>query len=121
MDAKIVLATLYRRERMYRQAVELLRELQRSYPRNYLIPSEIADIYKTEGDWREAADVYDGMVASFAGNGFAGNPSLSDQVPAANILYDAGKAHEHLGETEEASSLFRRARDAAHSTGRAQQ
>ena len=117
VDAKIVLAALYRRERMYPQAVELLRELQRSYPRNYLIPSEIADIYKTEGDWRAAADVYDGMVASFAGNGFARNPSTStsDQVPAATILYDAGKAHEHLGETEEASSLFRRARDAGHS------
>jgi len=121
VDAKIVLATLYRRERMYPQAVELLRELQRSYPRNYLIPSEIADIYKAEGDWRAAAGVYDGMVASFAGNGFAGNPSTSDPVPAATILYDAGKAHEHLGDTEEASSLFRRARDAFDSSGRVPQ
>src|SRR5262249_5639859 len=95
LDAKIVLATLYRRERMYPQAVELLRELQRSYPRNYLIPCEIADIYKTEGDWRAAVDVYDGIVASFAGSGFAGNPSTSGQVPAAAILYDGGEAHEH--------------------------
>jgi len=39
-----------------------------------------------------AVGVYDGMVATFASNGFAGNPSTSDQVPAATIPVPAWSA-----------------------------
>lgn len=103
-DAKFVLVAIYRREKMYRQALADLDELARSYPRNYLLDLERARIFKDQGDWRSAAQVYDGLVARLASND-PGGP----QLPAAKILYQAGQAYEHLGDLERALRLYTKA------------
>lgn len=100
-EAKAVLVALYRREKMYPEALTVLQDLARSYPRNFLIPEEMARLYQVAGDWRSAAQVYDVMTAKFR----AREPGYAS-MPAATILYKAGKAHEQLGEWQEALKLY---------------
>lgn len=54
MDAAILLATVYRRERRPREAVPLLNELIREFPRNYLLRLELAQMFSDLGDKEKA-------------------------------------------------------------------
>lgn len=49
-DAKLLLAVIYRRERMPQQAIPLLLELMKAYPRNYLYRLELSQMYADAGD-----------------------------------------------------------------------
>lgn len=49
-DAKVLLAVVYRRERMPQQAIPLLLDLMRDYPRNYLYRFELVQMYADAGD-----------------------------------------------------------------------
>lgn len=104
VDAKIVLVAIYEREKQYSQALSLLEDLHQQFPGNYLAPLEIARVEKAQGDWRQAAAVYDGAVKEYVDD--VRDPS---QAPRAAILLKAGEAHEHLGETERALGFYRRA------------
>jgi len=95
-DAKSFLAVIYFREKRYAEALVILEGLARSYPRNFLIPQEMARAYKAQGNWRAAAEVYDAMLAKHA----AGAPGYSE-IPRAKIFYLSGQAHAQLGESEE--------------------
>ena len=50
-DAKIVLIVMYRREKRYADARRAVEDLSHSFPRNYILPLEIASLYR-------AADVF---------------------------------------------------------------
>lgn len=104
VDAKIVLVAIYEREKQYSQALVLLQSLHQRFPGNYLAPLEIARIEKTQGNWRQAAALYDGAVKQYVD----GDQDPS-QAPRAAILLKAGEAHEHLGEPGKALDLYRRA------------
>ncbi len=54
VDAKIVLCVLYRREQRYRDAIPLLNDLSKRYPRDYLFDFEKAQMYSAIGDKKEA-------------------------------------------------------------------
>jgi tetratricopeptide (TPR) repeat protein len=102
-DAKIVLVALYRREKMYGPALALLEELLRSYPRNILGPLEMASLYEAQNNWPEAKVIYNRMVEQLAAH------EPHHELMRATILYRAGRAREHLGEQEEALTLYEKA------------
>jgi len=101
VDAKIILVTLYRRDKMYPEALALLEELVQSYPGNFLGPMEMAAVYEDQNNWRAAAKVYGGLVQKLRqhARGY-------EMMPAAKILYRAGRVHERLGDMEEALQLY---------------
>jgi len=103
-DAKSFLAILYYRETRYADALAILQGLSQAYPRNFLLPQEMARAYKAQGDWRAAAAVYDAILARHEAHapGYSG-------IPLAKILYQAGQVHVTLGETEEALRLYEEA------------
>ena len=103
-DAKWFLAILYFGEKRYSEALVLLKELSESYPRNYLLPQEIARAYKSQGGLRAAAQVYDTMLGKYDAHA----PGYG-AMPIAKILYQAGQVHAQLGELEEALGRFERA------------
>jgi len=72
-----------------------------AYQRNYLLPQEVAALYGLLGDWANAAKEYGGVITKYR----AGEPNF-DKMPAARIFYLAAQAHEHLGETESALTLY---------------
>lgn len=103
-DAKSYLAILYYREKRYPEALEVLRWLAQSYPRNYIVLQEIARVHKARGDWKAAAEVYDSMVAKNEASA-AGY----DDIPLAKVLFQAGEVWERRGEPELALHRYGRA------------
>jgi len=103
-DAKIILVVFYRREGMYAQAVDVLQGLARLYPWNFLALTEMVQIGEAAGDWRSATRAADELVARLDSRG----PGY-ELMPAARIFYEAGKAHEHVGEADQALRLYDRA------------
>lgn len=59
VDAQIVLATIYRRERRPAEAIPLLSTLSDRFPRNYLLPFEMVQMYADLGDREHAIAVLD--------------------------------------------------------------
>ncbi|MCL4852335.1 MAG: tetratricopeptide repeat protein [Bryobacteraceae bacterium] len=57
MDAKVLLAAIYRRERHPEAAIPLLRDLIRRFPRNYLFRLELVQMYSDAGDKESALEV----------------------------------------------------------------
>ncbi|MFB3920596.1 MAG: tetratricopeptide repeat protein [Terriglobia bacterium] len=103
-DGKWFLAILYFGEKRYSEALELLRGLSASYPRNYLLPQEIARAYKSQGDLKSASQAYDAMLAKHDDNapGYRG-------LPLPKVLYQAGQVRAQMGEFDEALRRFDRA------------
>jgi tetratricopeptide (TPR) repeat protein len=54
VDAEILLAAIYRRERRAKEAVPLLKDLIRRFPRNYLLRFELVQMYADLGDKESA-------------------------------------------------------------------
>lgn len=54
IDAQILLCAVYRRERRPQRAVPILQDLVRRFPRNYLLPMELAQMYSDLGDKEKA-------------------------------------------------------------------
>jgi tetratricopeptide (TPR) repeat protein len=54
IDAQILLCAVYRREHRPQSAVPLLEELIRRFPRNFLFPMELAQMYSDLGDKEKA-------------------------------------------------------------------
>jgi tetratricopeptide (TPR) repeat protein len=100
-DAKLMLAVLYQREKMYPQALSIYQEMAHSYARNYLLQYEVASLFSHLTDWRSAAQGYDAILAKHrAGASGFGN------IPLAKVLYQAGQAYEHLREYESALARY---------------
>ncbi|MGO9273511.1 MAG: tetratricopeptide repeat protein [Terriglobia bacterium] len=102
-DARAILVVFYRREGMYAQAVDELQALARLFPANFLALTEMVRMDEAAGDWRSAARTADELVARLDSRA----PGY-EQMPAARILYETGKAHEHLGEMDQALRLYDR-------------
>jgi len=56
IEAKVMLAAIYRRERRAAEAIPLLQELLQMYPRNYLLRLEMVQMYADLGDKQKALD-----------------------------------------------------------------
>jgi tetratricopeptide (TPR) repeat protein len=103
-DAKFVLAIFYRRQKMYAETLEVLQSLARSYPRNFLLQREIANIYEIQGDLKAASKVYDGLMAQCDAR--EGDPN---SMPGAKIFYEAGRIHARQDEWDQALRCYNRA------------
>lgn len=101
-DARFVLALLDEREKKFADALAVLEGLGKSYPRNFLIQEEVAQVYKSEGDTRAALGVYDSMAEKVTAHapGYA-------LAPAARIFYACGELHQRLGEQAAALERFK--------------
>ena len=100
-DALLMLAVLYQREKMYRQALEVYEEMARAYPRNYLLPCEVAALHGSLNEWSQSAEVYDSVLQRQR-NGQAGY----QLIPLARILYASGEAHRRSDQPEEALARY---------------
>jgi tetratricopeptide (TPR) repeat protein len=96
-DAQLYLAILLYREKRYPEALALYQELARSYPRNFVIPQQIARIHKAQNNWAAAARTYESLLAQYERQA-----GWSGLFPLAKILYQAGEARAQLGEKEAA-------------------
>jgi len=100
-DAKLTLAVLYQREKMYSQALALYKEMALSYTRNYLIQYETSALHHLLTEWHSAAQGYDAIMIKHRANALGFR-----NIPSGKILYHAGQAYEHLGENELALSRY---------------
>jgi hypothetical protein len=85
VDAEIFLCALYRRERQPKQAIPLLDDLLRRFPRNYLLRFEAAEMYAAIGDKRNALGAVE-KVIELKNGGAAGYA----RVPWEKIWYEMG-------------------------------
>lgn len=85
VDAQIVLATIYRRERRPAEAIPLLSTLSDRFPRNYLLPLEMVQMYADLGDKTRALQVLDQIEQKRVQNkdGF-------DRLPRERVAYARG-------------------------------
>ena len=82
VDAEVILAVLYRREKRHKDAVPLLDDLIGRFPRNYLLWFERGQMYSALGD-KDRALASIGAVAERKRKGVKG----FDRVPWAKVYY----------------------------------
>ncbi|MBZ5616930.1 MAG: tetratricopeptide repeat protein [Acidobacteriia bacterium] len=100
-DARLMLAVLYQREKMYREALHVYEEMARAYPRNYLLPCEIAALHGSLSEWPSAAQLYDSVLQRH----YSGQPGYA-HIPLARTLYLSGEAYERSDQPESALSRY---------------
>jgi hypothetical protein len=103
-DALTFLGVLYYREKLYLHAVRILQHLERMYPRNHLLPQQIARTYKAMDDWKSAAETYDLILAKHE----VRTPGF-ENIPLSKILFQAGEAWQRQGDRSKALAHFERA------------
>lgn len=85
LDAKILLCVIYRRERKPHLAIPLVKELMASFPRNYLLYLELAQMYSEAGDKDQAL----ATLAKLESLRNSGAPGFS-RVPLEKIYFSRG-------------------------------
>lgn len=89
LDAEILLAATYRREKRFAEAVPLLSVLSDRFPRNFLLKFELVQIYSDLGDQRRAVEVLDGMerLRTLGAPGYGRVPRERVQFARGNLLF----------------------------------
>jgi tetratricopeptide (TPR) repeat protein len=103
VDAEIILAVLYRREKRYKDALPLLNDLIRRFPRNYLLWFERGQMYAALGD-KERALASIKAVGERKSQGVEGY----DRVPWEKIYYQMATVQFWYNDLEEALTNFER-------------
>jgi hypothetical protein len=101
VEAQQFLAIFYFRERRFDEAVALMEQVSREYPRNFVVLQHLARTYKTQGNFRKAAETYELMLTRFR-SAEKPNPNF----PAAKTLYQAGEAYAKTGAMARARQLY---------------
>ena len=70
VDAKIALALFLRREERYQEAITLIDSLNTSYPRNFLMALELANLYNAAGRGPEAITSFEKLLKSAEAGSF---------------------------------------------------
>jgi uncharacterized protein DUF3808 len=109
-DAQTFLSILYFREQNHSESIRIMRNLEQQYPRNSLLPQEIARAYKAQNDWQAAATEYDSLLQKYEAHA----PGFED-LPLARVYFQAGETYSRLGDSDEA---LRRYKKAANSPGK---
>jgi tetratricopeptide (TPR) repeat protein len=108
VDAQILLAVIYRRERRFQDAVDVLRQLIPRFPRNYLFRLELAQMYSDLGD-EQAALAAVAEVERLKREGWPGFESLLPE----KILYFRATFLFWYRHWEESAAAFREVTDKA--------
>ncbi|MBI4462459.1 MAG: DUF3808 domain-containing protein, partial [Acidobacteria bacterium] len=103
-DAAILLIVIYNREKKLAYTRLLLEKLAEYYPRNYLLPLEVARTYLREGNERTALTEYLRLAKKVE----AGAPGY-DRVARDRLYYQIGSLQQHQGEYEAALAAFEKA------------
>ncbi len=102
-DAAILLAVVYRRERRPRDAVKLLDELIRVYPRNYLFRLELVQMYSDLVEKQKALDV----LAAIESLHHARRDGY-DRMPIEKVYFSRGTLQFWYRDFADAAANFRR-------------
>ena len=103
VESRTVIALFLRREAKYKEAIEVVRGLERQYPRDFLFRLEEANLRRDAGEGMAAADSYRLLVADAAKPGYF----ASSKLELAYFGYgDALRGQRHY---EEAAQAFERA------------
>jgi tetratricopeptide (TPR) repeat protein len=70
VDAKIALSLFLRREQRYKEAIALVDGLNESYPHNFLVALELANLYNASGQGQDAITKYRKILKDAEGNAF---------------------------------------------------
>ena len=70
IEARVVIALFLRREGKYKDAIEVVRSLEKEYPRDYLFRLEEANLRKDAGEGMAAVEAYQRIVADNARAGY---------------------------------------------------
>jgi tetratricopeptide (TPR) repeat protein len=76
IESKVAIALFLRREAKYKQAIEVVREMKRQYPHNFLFWLEEANLVKDDGQGWPGVLAYRGVVEQAAKPGFFEEPQL---------------------------------------------
>ena len=89
LDAEVLLAATYRREKRFAEAIPLLSVLGDRFPRNFLLKFELVQIYSDLGDKRRALAVLDEMerLRATGAPGYKQVPKERVQFARGNILF----------------------------------
>lgn len=101
--AAFLLSVVYTRERRHEYTRQLLHSLEGYYPRNPLIPLEIARSYSREGRNQKALEQY----AKVAEEMEAGRPGF-DKLPRDRVWYQVGVLYQKQGQLDKALQAFAR-------------
>jgi tetratricopeptide (TPR) repeat protein len=107
-----LLAVVYTREKRHDYARTLFSSLQDYYPRNPLLPLEIARSYAREGKQKEALEQY----VKVANDMEAGRPGY-DKLPRERLWYQIGVLYQQRGEWTQALNAFAKITDRSDSDG----
>lgn len=103
-DAAVLLAVIYNREKQYGYTRELLERLGKYYPRNHIVPIQIAQTYKRENNTEKVLEIYLGMARK-AENGAPG----FDRAPLDKVYYEVASIYEKKGDPDAALAYYSRA------------
>jgi tetratricopeptide (TPR) repeat protein len=84
-DARILLTVMYRRERRFADARRTIEALAGAFPRNYVLPLEIASLHRAAQETPDAIREYERVLERVR----AGVPNYSE-APAARIHFELG-------------------------------
>lgn len=101
VEAHTVIALFLRREGRYRNAIQVVQELQSQYPRNYLFALENANLRKDAGEGMGAVAAYRDVLANAAKPGYYPSArleltdfGLGDALRGQRLYDEAAKAYE---------------------------
>ena len=101
IDAQLLLSVAYRRERRFADARRILSELISRYPRNHILPLEVAGLYAKEGNYEAAIRQYEEVLEKVRAEemGF-------DRVPVARLNYRLGELYQRRQNFARARASF---------------
>lgn len=103
VESRTVIALFLRREAKYTEAIEVVRDLKREYPRDFLFCLEEANLRRDAGEGMVAVDAYRSVLAGAAKPGYF----ASSKLELAYFGYgDALRGQRHY---DEAAQAFERA------------
>ncbi|MBI3896520.1 MAG: tetratricopeptide repeat protein [Acidobacteria bacterium] len=96
-DAKIILTVMYRREKRFADARRTVTGLANDFPRNYILPLEIASIYRAADQVESAIQGYENVLEEIR----QGRPGFA-AAPEARIHFELGELYRKMGDLESA-------------------
>ncbi len=102
-DAEVVLAAIYRRERMPQKAIPLLQDMAARFPRNYLYRYELVQMYSDAGDKAAALRVLAELekLRAEKSGGYANLAAEKIQYMKGNLLFWYGDLEPALAELKQ--------------------
>ncbi len=103
VESRTVIALFLRREARYKEAIEVVRELKREYPRDFLFCLEEANLRRDAGEGMVAVDAYRQLVADASRPGYFASSKLE------LAYFGFGDALRGQRHNDEAAQAFERA------------